>query len=528
MMLDLGCWRYTLNGAEPIRSMTLEKFGNTFAPCGFAPLAHSPAYGLAEATLVVTLNSQTSRAEIKQLQAEALRRKRIITTDEVMGSRAVVGCGTTTLDTQVIIVNPVTLTQCAFDEIGEIWVGGPTVAQGYWENEEATQATFRAHLADSGEGPFLRTGDLGFLKDRELFITGRMKDLIIIHGRNHYPQDIELTTERSHPACRAGWGAAFSVSIDENDGNNTQGIEKLVVVQEIERTALRSLNGEEVIWAIRRAIAEEHELQPDAVVLTKPGSIPKTTSGKVQRIICRTRFLKNQFVVLDNWQNELGTSIAMPNNSMLSNAKQQHQIEHRHNRAHAIIAWLRTYATTRINSRLMDERRSIPPHIILDLGNHGFLGLQVPERYGGMNLNYRDALWVYEQVASIDLTLASFLAVHNALGIRPILKYALMEQRNALIPKLATGRELASFAITEPGAGSNPRAIAATATPIGENKWQLNGQKSWIGNGSWAGVTNLFVQLLDNEQTPMGITGFVLSQEITPLSQGPEALTLGL
>jgi acyl-CoA synthetase (AMP-forming)/AMP-acid ligase II len=155
---------------------------------------------------------------------------------------------------------------------------------GYWENPEETERTFGARLAESGRGPFMRTGDLGFLMDGELYVTGRLKDLIIIRGRNHYPQDIELTVEKSHPALRPGHGAAFAVELD--------GHELLVVVQAVERDQLRSIAADEVIGDIREAVAEAHELQVHAVVLTKPGSIPRTSSGKVQRAACRERFLQ--------------------------------------------------------------------------------------------------------------------------------------------------------------------------------------------------------------------------------------------
>src|SRR5947209_16461142 len=185
-------------------------------------------------------------------------------------------------DQELMIVDRATLTRCVPEQIGEIWLAGGSVAQGYWQRAEETKQTFQAHLADTGEGPFLRTGDLGFLYDGELFIAGRLKDLIIIRGNNHYPQDIELTVEQSHPALRAGCGVAFSVDVD--------GEERLVVVQEVERQYLRA-DMTEVVGSIRQAIAEQHELQVYAVVLIKPGSMLKTSSGKIQRRACRESFL---------------------------------------------------------------------------------------------------------------------------------------------------------------------------------------------------------------------------------------------
>ncbi|MEM7132285.1 MAG: SDR family NAD(P)-dependent oxidoreductase [Chloroflexota bacterium] len=307
--LDLRSWRFSINGAEPVRATTAERFAATFADCGLAAETLAPGYGLAEATLKVTVTQQGRGVTVCPINSVALTENRISDDEESEASRLLVACGYPTLETQVAIVHPDTLIRCAADEIGEIWVSGPTVAQGYWQKEEATQATFHAYLADSGEGPFLRTGDLGFLKEGQLFVTGRLKDLIIIRGRNHYPQDIELAAAGSHPALRADGSAAFAVhadgdEFDEANFDEANGDEKLIVVQEVERTAIRSLNSEEVIWSIRQAIAEEHELQPHAVVLTKPGTIPKTSSGKVQRSACRTQFLQNHLVALASWQAE--------------------------------------------------------------------------------------------------------------------------------------------------------------------------------------------------------------------------------
>src|SRR6185369_11915116 len=171
--------------------------------------------------------------------------------------------------------------ECHSGAIGEIWVAGPHIAGSYWNRPEETEATLKAYIA--GNGPFLRTGDLGFMQEGELFVTGRLKDLIIIRGRNYFPQDIELTVEDSHPSLRRGCCAAFSVDV--------LGEEHLVVAQEVERQ--RGLDLTPVIGAIRQAVSEEHELQVHAIVLLKAGSLPKTSSGKIQRHACKARFLKD-------------------------------------------------------------------------------------------------------------------------------------------------------------------------------------------------------------------------------------------
>ncbi|NER97141.1 MAG: acyl-CoA/acyl-ACP dehydrogenase [Symploca sp. SIO1B1] len=193
-----------------------------------------------------------------------------------------------------------------------------------------------------------------------------------------------------------------------------------------------------------------------------------------------------------------------------------------------LLEWLRSYANERINSRLIDERRCIPPYIVLDLGNRGLLGMQVPPHYGGIGLSNQDTLRVIQQLGAIDPTLASFVGVHNVLGIRPLMNYAGDQLRDELLPLIATGRELAAFALTEPGAGSNPQAISAKATPDSQGGWRLQGTKIWIGSAAWASVINVFVQTFDAEGQYLGVSGFVVRQGTTGLRQGPEALTMGL
>ena len=198
------------------------------------------------------------------------------------------------------------------------------------------------------------------------------------------------------------------------------------------------------------------------------------------------------------------------------------------NKANELIDWLRDYAGKRINSRLIDERRCIPPYLVLDFGNQGILGMQVDAKYGGLCLSNTDALRVIEQLAGIDLTLATFVVINNFLGVRAVERYAQDTFRERMLPLLAQGRELASFALTESQAGSNPRAISATASVNPKGGWQLYGKKIWIGSGSWAGVINVFVQLLDTENKSKGITGFCLPQGLPGLDHGAEALTMGM
>ncbi|MDJ0843725.1 fatty acyl-AMP ligase [Crocosphaera sp.] len=286
--LDLSSWQVAFTGAEPIRSQTLEAFAEKFAPCGFRKEAFYPCYGMAEATLFITGGLSFKAPQYKTVDEKALEENKVIEVHtSAASSRTLVSCGHEWSGQQVKIVNPDTLIECDDHQVGEIWVSGPSVAQGYWQQPQKTEETFNAYLSDTQEGPFLRTGDLGFLSsDKELFVTGRLKDVIIIRGRNHYPQDIELTVEQSHPALREGCGAAFVLG---DVGN-----ERLIIVQEIERTYLRKLNQIEVKRAIREAVAKHHGLQAHEIMLIRTATIPKTSSGKIQRYRCKEQFLSER------------------------------------------------------------------------------------------------------------------------------------------------------------------------------------------------------------------------------------------
>jgi acyl transferase domain-containing protein/acyl-CoA synthetase (AMP-forming)/AMP-acid ligase II/acyl carrier protein len=300
--LDLSAWRVAFNGAEPVYAETLQRFAAAFADCGFRPEAWYPCYGLAEATLLVTGGVADHAPTTLTVSRVALEQNRVEVQDEP-GSRTLVGCGTALGGQRVGIIHPETLRPCPTDEPGEIWVSGPSVAQGYWQRPGESAATFQAHTV-AGDGPFLRTGDLGFVHGGELYITGRLKDLIILRGRNHYPHDIEQTVERCHPALRPACGAAFAV---EADG----GGDRLVVVYELDRSS-RGVTPDEVIGAIRRAVTEQHELPVDAVLLLRPGSIAKTSSGKIQRQACRSQYLEGTLDVVGSWEAPVDDDVQSP------------------------------------------------------------------------------------------------------------------------------------------------------------------------------------------------------------------------
>jgi len=290
--LDLSSWDVAFNGAEPIRAATLQAFSNRFAQIGFRPETFFACYGMAETTLIVTGSHKRDQPVIRSFDGKALDEHRVVAAAlEESGARQIVGCGHVLPDGNVAIVDPESLKRLPDHQVGEIWINSPSVAQGYWRKTEATRDTFRAHIAGEADRTYLRTGDLGFLDGGELFVTGRLKDLIIVRGVNRYPQDIEMTVERTDPRLQAGAAAAFSVDLN--------GRECLIIVSEVERT--RHKDWSDVIQAIRRNVSLEHELPPDGIILVRFGSMPKTSSGKIQRHACRDAFLENSLSVVEQW-----------------------------------------------------------------------------------------------------------------------------------------------------------------------------------------------------------------------------------
>lgn len=289
--LDLSSWKVAFTGAEPIRANTLEQFAKTFEPYGFNKAALRSCYGMAETTLIISGGISGTAPTVYPVDAAALEKNQVRVSQDSQAEIRIVGCGQALQDLEVVIVDPECLMPCPANQVGEVWVAGASVAQGYWNQPEQTQETFHAYL--SSKGPFCRTGDLGFLLDNELFITGRIKDLMIIRGQNHYPQDVEITVENSHPALRPSAGAVFTVEI--------KGEERVVIVQEIKRSYLRNINIQEVVGNIRQAVAAQHGLQIYTTALVKTGSIPKTSSGKIQRYACQTQFLNGALSVIGDW-----------------------------------------------------------------------------------------------------------------------------------------------------------------------------------------------------------------------------------
>ena len=287
--VDLSCWKLALNGAEPVHADTIARFTETFGAYGFDPGTMYPGYGLAEATLLVAGGVRGRGSSTRDVSRVALQLGDATEATDAGDAQPLVSCGHSLVDEYIAIVDPDLHRRIPQRRIGEIWVSGPNITRSYWRNQAATAETFHARIADEPGRTWLRTGDLGFLDESGgLFITGRIKDLIIIRGMNHYPQDIERTVQDSHPALRRDCGAAFAIS--DEDGN-----ERLAVVQEVERTQRRNLDFADVSGRIREAVTRQHEIAVHTIVLIPPATLPKTTSGKIQRKLARKLWLDGGF-----------------------------------------------------------------------------------------------------------------------------------------------------------------------------------------------------------------------------------------
>jgi acyl-CoA synthetase (AMP-forming)/AMP-acid ligase II/acyl carrier protein len=291
--LDLSHWRLAFCGAEPIRAETLQHFAEAFQPAGFRSNAFYPCYGLAESTLLAAGPDHRIEPRVLSVNRAALAEHRVAPAvgEPVEMTQRLVGCGQPMPGHTLLVVDPTDNNELEAGEVGEILVQGPSITKGYWNSPDETDQVFGARVPGR-DGTFLRTGDLGFFLENELYVTGRVKDVIIIRGRNHYPQDIEQTAENAHPAVMPG--AAFALTED--------GHEQLAVVHQIDRQ-YRDADHHQVVQAIRRAIVEQHELDPHAIVLIRQTSLPITSSGKVQRNFCREQYLAGELKVVYAWTN---------------------------------------------------------------------------------------------------------------------------------------------------------------------------------------------------------------------------------
>lgn len=302
--LDLSSWQVAFNGAEPILMDALHAFAGKFQSVGFDPHAFLPCYGLAEATLFVAGSPAMRGARVIEADLQQLAKGEVNPAEPATSAdtATLVSSGVIAAGAEVRIVDPNTHVACHDGKVGEIWVNSPSVAQGYWNKPSFSDSVFRARIKGDDSKTWMRTGDMGMMWDNELFVTGRIKELIIVAGRNHYPQDIEVSLQSSNPLYRKGCGAAFSV-VDH-------GKEQLVVMQEVAGNGLQPQDFHQLALQGARAIATRHGISPKSLLFIQAGTLPKTSSGKIQRAEAKKIYETGNFTTLYTWDNAANQIIA--------------------------------------------------------------------------------------------------------------------------------------------------------------------------------------------------------------------------
>jgi acyl-CoA synthetase (AMP-forming)/AMP-acid ligase II/alkylation response protein AidB-like acyl-CoA dehydrogenase/acyl carrier protein len=490
--LDLSSWKLAFNGAEPVKWQTLRRFAERFSKAGFSPAALRPCYGLAEATLAVSAAGWGEN--LNQV-------------DEPLRGDCEVSCGKPLLQ-DVRIVDLATGKECAEGEEGEIWVSGPNVALGYWENPESSAEIFGAELRGLPE-KYLKTGDLGRLIDGSLRVTGRIKEMLIVRGVNYHPHDLEEIAIALDARCQAHGGAVFQI---EPTG-------EVVFVQEVSRDALRTGCLDKLASSIANAVLDSTGLALDEVAIVPPGQIPRTSSGKLQRLQLRNLWGAAEVDIRGTWSRQRKAKMNDDTASKEVGVTTPWALE--------TADWIDDFCEKRVNFSLMDERRTLQPHVILEFGRRGLLGLTAPVGYGGSGSSVTDILYLLRRLGSIDPTLALFTGLTNILGVYPIARHGNARLREQTLPLVASGRMLAAFALTEPAAGSNPLALVGKAQPDGDGSWSLHGTKWYSGVAAWSGVITTFFRDTD----PSGgaaVHAFCLPSDRPGIRQGGEAMTMGM
>jgi 8-amino-7-oxononanoate synthase len=407
--LDLSAWRTSFNGAEPIRADTIERFSQAFAVSGLRRDVILPCYGLAEGTLLVSGGPAERPARVMMADRRRLESGELRPPDESGTSPiALVASGQPVADQTVAIVDPDTGAACAERQVGEIWVAGASVAAGYWGRPDASAATFQARLPGS-DRPFLRTGDLGVLLDRQLVVTGRLKDLVILDGRNYYPHDIEVAAERSHASLRPGFTAAFGVA--------GEGRERLVLVAEVIRHH-KPEQDRALFQAIRSELAGMIGIVPDEIIAIRQNTIPRTSSGKIQRRACRVAYLADALEVVGRWKSR-GSDVVPANDAITA----------------FVIDWVR-------EELQVDARRLDPRTKLRDLGLDSLAATRLMVALEGRFARRIDPAQLWEQP---DIgSLARHLASLDARGT-PASVPRVMERPN-LGPPTAASTDVAQWA----------------------------------------------------------------------------------
>lgn len=487
--LDLSKLRVLYSGSERISEQTIEKFFEMLNSVGLKTSSFFTCYGMAEAGVYVTGCFKDVSEGIVLASGRG----------EAYPSSGEIGEGLA-----LRLTNDVG-EDVAMGEIGQVEISGPSISPGYWND-------IAQYMKDGiffGNAPkWLQTGDLGYLVDRELVIAGRSKDIIKLNGKTIYPDDIETALEQGLPE----WLSANSVVAFSRSSEKT-GVEELVLVIEIDRHR-RGGPFLELMSAIQEILLELNT-SCARLAIASPLSLPKTSSGKKQRqrtaALLRTGDLK---IIWDSWGSSTAT-MELPSVAV-----------HEHRQAFVGMAVLKRYMTS-LNIGLADERRSFPSDFLKVLGKHGFLSLLIPKRYGGSGLSHTEFAALGEELGSLDFSLAATIGIQNTIGILPILNSEILPDREAVLGSIARDGDIVVFALTEAGAGSNPRALRTTVRSD-RGRLILSGEKVWIGNGSLASYVNVFAREIDENGYDIGISAFLVRTGTHLFDIEEEQLTVGV
>lgn len=483
--IDLQSWSVALNGAEPVSSKTLDVFSKKFESVGFSSSSFCPAYGLAEATLVVSATDFNSTPKTNTFSTKELENKIAKLSDN---GTTLASCGPVRFGQKVCIIEPESACLLKEGQIGEVCLSGSSVSPGYWKNITATNESF-VNLSEE-TGRFLRTGDLGFLWKSELYLCGRLKDLIVIRGENYYPQDIENVVSQSDPLFRNSGTCVFEIG------------SKLVVLQEVERDSVKKLKTSS-FDNIRESIYQYCGLSVLDIIFLKPFEIFRTSSGKIQRHACKTAYLNKEFKSL------LGRGFG------------------KNKECDELVHWVQKELPKIYDASEADKSKQFPIHLLNALGKKGLLAMQIPKEYGGLEFSNKDILEVYTSTAEHDLSLSLLLVLNNSLGVKSILNFGSLKIKESFLYPFSQKASFLSFGLTEVGAGSNPNSISTEAVYDGQ-KWRINGHKIYCGSASWSDGISVFAKCFDSSKAFLGISGFFIPSHYAGVKQGKPADTMGM
>ncbi|MFG0255090.1 MAG: AMP-binding protein, partial [Rhodopirellula sp. JB053] len=424
--VDLSTWRVAFSGAEPIRPLTMRRFAERFGEYGFSDSSFYPCYGLAEATLLVAGGHGPGKLATCSVDPDDLQKHGRVTSvdpSSVNGNHDVnphslpielVNCGRPPMNEEVVIVDPETRKSCGENRVGEIWIRGPHVARGYHNRPEDSAMTFDGRLADSDEGGYLRSGDLGFIRDGALYVTGRRKELLIIRGRNHYPHDLEATVQGSHEMLIPGGGGAFLVE-DDGDCN-------LVLVQEVDRAA-SAADREAIIPEIRRNVTAEHDVFVHEVILLRMGSLPRTTSGKVRYADIREQYRQGELQSVCRWSfaeaasasHESHSDNGQPTIGDLSQWFEVAEIDD----AETMAEEIETLLTRWLRQEADDHESDFDPHRpFADYGLDSLASMElIAQLESGLGLKLSPTIaWTYPSPSTLAKHLAQMIVRRNDVG----------------------------------------------------------------------------------------------------------------